>query len=307
VPASQRPERTRVYQNHHLDSTRWDGFVPRPRDIVITTAYKAGTTWMQGIVSSLLFGDAPPQAPWTLTPWIDMRIYPLDLILKTLEGQQHRRFIKTHLALDGLPFFTDTKYVYVGRHGPDVFMSLWNHYTAYTKDTVKLLNEAPGLVGEPQPLPPADPRELWQSWATRGWFAWEFDGWPYWSLLHHVRSWWEWRHLPNILFVHFNDLLEDLGGEMCRIADFLEIEVPRKDWAARVELATFASMKERAETVVPGGGQGFEGGARRFLFKGTNGRWRGVLGEADLALWHDNVARQLPPACAHWLEHGGPV
>jgi aryl sulfotransferase len=38
------PERSRTYQNHHLDSTRWDGFTPRPDDIVIATPYKAGTT-----------------------------------------------------------------------------------------------------------------------------------------------------------------------------------------------------------------------------------------------------------------------
>jgi aryl sulfotransferase len=307
VPAGRLPERTRVYQNHHLDSTRWDGFEPRPGDIVITTAYKAGTTWMQAIVSSLLFGDAPPKAPWTLTPWLDMRVYPLELIRQELEGQRHRRFVKTHLALDGLPFFPEAKYVYVGRHGPDVFMSLWNHYTGYTPETVKLLNETPGLVGPPQPPPPADPRELWRSWATRGWFPWEFDGWPYWSLLHHVRTWWEWRHLPNLLFVHFNDLLADLDGEMRRVAEFLEIEVPRGEWAARVELATFASMKERAEQIVPAGGVAFQGGAQRFLYKGTNGRFREVLTEGDLALWQDNVARQLAPACARWLEHGGPI
>ena len=51
----------RVYQHHHLDSTRWRWFVQRPDDIVITTSYKAGTTWMQTIVAQLLFpdGDVP--------------------------------------------------------------------------------------------------------------------------------------------------------------------------------------------------------------------------------------------------------
>src|SRR5829696_8103120 len=38
------PERTDEYRNHHLDSTRWDGFVPRDDDIFVTTAYKARTT-----------------------------------------------------------------------------------------------------------------------------------------------------------------------------------------------------------------------------------------------------------------------
>ena len=45
---SSAPERTREYRNHHLDSKRWDAFVARHDDIVVTTAYKAGTTWTQG-------------------------------------------------------------------------------------------------------------------------------------------------------------------------------------------------------------------------------------------------------------------
>jgi hypothetical protein len=46
----EKPTRTRIYQNHHLDSTRWDTFEPRADDIVIATPAKAGTTWTQTIV-----------------------------------------------------------------------------------------------------------------------------------------------------------------------------------------------------------------------------------------------------------------
>jgi aryl sulfotransferase len=41
-----------------------------------------------------------------------------------------------------------------------------------------------------------------------------------------VQSWWDFLHLPNILFVHYADLLADLEGEIRRVAQFLEIEVP---------------------------------------------------------------------------------
>lgn len=47
------PQRTHVYQNHHLDSTRWNYFAHRPGDIVISTSYKAGTTWMQSIIDHM--------------------------------------------------------------------------------------------------------------------------------------------------------------------------------------------------------------------------------------------------------------
>ena len=61
------PERTRSYQNHHLDGTRWEACRPREGDIVIATSYRAGTTWTQGIVANLLFPDQrqlfSPSAP----------------------------------------------------------------------------------------------------------------------------------------------------------------------------------------------------------------------------------------------------
>jgi hypothetical protein len=56
------PPRTRTYRSHHLDSTRWDHLTLRSGDIVIATSMKAGTTWMQRIVSLLVFGEGPLRA-----------------------------------------------------------------------------------------------------------------------------------------------------------------------------------------------------------------------------------------------------
>src|SRR5215469_7466010 len=57
---AKRPEVRHIYQNHHLDTTRWDRFQPRRGDIVISTSYKAGTTLTQTIVANLLFPDGLP-------------------------------------------------------------------------------------------------------------------------------------------------------------------------------------------------------------------------------------------------------
>src|SRR6266436_1842228 len=128
------PQRTRVYRCHHLDSTRWDDIVPRPDDIVITTSLKAGTTWTQRIVSLLVFQtvELPKTLHW-VSPWPDSRfIIPRAEMREVVEGLRHRRFLKSHLALAGLPYWESTKYIYVGRDTRDVFMSTWNHVRAYT-------------------------------------------------------------------------------------------------------------------------------------------------------------------------------
>jgi aryl sulfotransferase len=41
-----------------MDSTYWNDFKFRDDDIIISTYAKAGTTWMQQIVSQLIFNAA---------------------------------------------------------------------------------------------------------------------------------------------------------------------------------------------------------------------------------------------------------
>lgn len=302
------PQRSRTYKTHALDSTAWDRFEPRPGDVVITTALKAGTTWMQTIVGHLIFqGREMPGPLWQLTPWLDTRGGgTVEEKLALLEAQTHRRFLKTHLPLDALPYAPEVKYVYVGRDGRDVFMSLWNHYRHLHPDLIERFNRTPERAGDPFPACPDDIHEFFHLWISKSWFSWEHDGFPFWSLFYHLQSWWDCRHLPNILFVHFNDLLADLDGQMRRVAHHLGIGIDEAIWPTLVDNATFKTMKVNAENVVAGGGGFLIGGAQRFLHKGTNGRWRGVLTKAELDLYETTAADRLSPASKRWLEFGGP-
>ena len=66
------PTVKRHYQSALIDSERWNRFTPRDDDIIVTTSYKAGTTWVQGICGALVFQSAEP--PGTLddrSPWLD--------------------------------------------------------------------------------------------------------------------------------------------------------------------------------------------------------------------------------------------
>jgi aryl sulfotransferase len=304
---AERPSVRHIYQNHHLDTRRWDQFRPRAGDIVVSTSYKAGTTLTQTIVFNLLFpnGDLPTPV-MDSSPWLDMRVIPFDKVMAKLEAQTHRRCIKTHLPLDGLPYFDDVQYIAIGRDPRDVFMSLVNHYGEHTPQFFELINDTPGRVGDPLPPYDGDIHKLWRNWITRGWFDWESDGWPYWSHLHHAKTWWEFRHLPNIRLIHYNDLLRDLEGEMRALADYLEIAVPEERWPAVVDACRFETVKARPERVMSEGANMFwKEGTRTFFHKGTNGRWKDILSADELRLYNEAMRKTLPPDCAHWLEHGG--
>ena len=298
------PQVERVYQNHHLDSTRWDRYSPRDADIIIATPYKSGTTWMQMIVRNLLYGVREDASLWKMSPWVDMRMEPIDEVISGLEAQEGRRFVKTHLPLDGLPYFPEAKYIVVGRDARDVFMSLWNHYRNFTPESYERFNDSASLVGPALPYCPSEIGQFWHGWITRGLFEWESEGYPFWANMRHVQSWWNFRHLPNILFVHFNDLLSDLESEILRIAAFLDIEMPEDTLPSIVEAVTFKTMKNNAERIFPELGRSFRGGAQTFIYKGTNGRWKEVLAAGDLELYEAAVSRELTPECALWLEHG---
>ncbi len=307
------PHVTRVYQNHHLDSTRWDVYEPRDGDIVIVTSYKSGTTWMEQILGLLLLGDSSKSvALHGAAPWVDSRFRsaPKEDLRKIIAGLPGRRLLKSHLPLDGLPFYKNVRYVIVCRDPRDVFMSLFNHYRNYTDFAFTLLNDPPDRIGQPFPPCPDNPRAFWREWMTRGFFDWESEGWPFWSNLGHTQSFWNYRHLPNFLFVHYADMLADLAGAVRRVAVFADIDVCDADVARVVKATTFSNVKKKADELPADSDRMrmvFKGGMSAFFFKGSNGRWRDILSEDDLAIYAETKARVLSPDCVQWLEEGGVV
>ena len=118
----------------------------------------------------------------------------------------------------------------------------------------------------------------------------------------HLAGWWPLRHEPFVMFVHYNDLSADLSSEMHRIADFLELDIAAEYWPSVVERCRIDSMRSEAASAGLHD-LGFVGSADSFFHQGTNGRWRGVLTESQLARYADMVA-ELPLDAAEWLEHG---
>lgn len=291
------PQKTKEMHNQHIDSTFWNDFKFRDDDIIISTYAKSGTTWMQQIISQLLFNGATDLDTQAMSPWIDFRVPPKEIKLPAVEAQTHRRFVKTHLPVEALVYSPKAKYIYIGRDGRDVLWSLYNHHLNGNEAMYDALNKTPGLVGPPLEPPPDDIREYWHTWLAK-------DGFPYWSFWENVRSWWAIRELPNLMLVHFDKLKRDMPGEMRRIAGFLDIPIDESNWDTIVEHCTFDWMKNNGEKIVPLGGAVWKGGVKTFINKGTNGRWKEVLSPAESSEYEAKALAELGPECAHWLETG---
>jgi len=291
------PRKTREIHNHHFDSTIWNDFDFRDDDIIIATYAKSGTTWMQQIVSQLLFKGAEGLEVAEMSPWLDLRVPPKSIKLPAVKAQTHRRFIKTHLPVDALVFSPRAKYLYIGRDGRDVVWSMYNHHANANETWYAALNDTPGRVGPPIERPPADIRQYYHDWLDR-------DGHPWWPFWENVRSWWAIRHLPNVKLVHFAQLKADLPGQMGEIANFLDIPVDESKWDAMLEHCSFDYMKQNATKSVPLGGLFWDGGAQTFVHKGTNGRWREALTLKESEKYERLALAQLGAGCANWLATG---
>ena len=63
-------------------------------------------------------------------------------------------------------------------------------------------------------------------------------------------------------------------------------------------------MKNNATLSTPLGGILFAGGAKSFVNKGTNDRWRDTLTADDIAAYEARAIAEVGEECAHWLETG---
>jgi aryl sulfotransferase len=285
------------YRSPDEDSGRWTGFPFRPGDIVISTRSKSGTTWMQMICALLVFQTAELPAPLaTLSPWLDWLVEPRDEVYARVESQPHRRFIKTHTPLDGIPIDPRATYIVVARHPVDMAVSLCHQGANLDRDRIAQLTGAP-------PPTAAGPRPTIHD-SVVGWIdhetvpADELDSLP--GVMWHLTDAWRRRHEPNVLLVHYADLSADLDAEMRRIAAHLGIGVPDDRWPALVEAATFGQMRARAAELVPDPA-GIMKDRHAFFRRGRSGAGREMLTEAEFDRYLERAARLAPPDLLSWL------
>jgi aryl sulfotransferase len=285
------------YQSPDEDSARWLGFPFRDGDIVISTRSKTGTTWVQMICALLIFQTPDLPAPLAqLSPWLDHLIVPREQVYAELAAQEHRRFIKTHTPLDGIPLDPRATYIVTARDPLDMAVSLYHQ--GANIDRARLRR----LTGEPEPATPRRAAKPLRDWLL-GWIAREEDpreqpdSLP--GVMWHLSDAWARRAEPNVLLVHYDDLAAALAGQMRWLAGQLGITVADQTWPALARAASFEAMRARADRLVPTAGIFKDNAA--FFRRGTSGAGREVLTADELAAYHARVAQLAPPDLLIWL------
>ena len=289
------------YRSADEDSGRWDGFPFRPGDIVISTRSKSGTTWMQMICALLVFQTPDLPAPLgQLSPWLDFLTTPLAEVRARLDAQRHRRFIKTHTPLDGIPLDPRATYLVVARHPLDMAVSLYHQGDNIDRARMQ------ELTGQPVPAGPPRRRSPLKQWLL-GWIdseddpREEMDSLP--GVMWHLSDSWARRSQPNVLLFHYDDLSADLAGQMRRLAGELGITVPGPAWPGLVRAATFEQMRARADRFVPGGGVLKSSAA--FFRRVSSGAGRELLTDVEFAHYLARAAQLAPPDLLGWLHAPG--
>ena len=285
------PQCTVTYAGPLTDTNRWDLFQARENDIFVCTPPKCGTHWTQAICAFLILDTNRLEGVLNaISPWIDNKRMSVDVCMGILEAQTHRRFIKTHTPLDGIPYFANGVYLIVYRDPRDVYFSLRNHI-------FNMIN--PHNFDSPQWA--ANPRDGFRAWLEAAFEPSAGEQRSLETFVYHFQSFWQFRHLPNFHFFHYADMKKDLSAAIQRIADILQIQISTKRLEELCQAASFAEMKKNASSFVSGATFKNE---ESFFSSGKNKQWEDVLTPEDIQDYNRRINQLLSPAEVVWLENG---
>jgi len=260
------------------------GFRPRATDVLITTVPKCGTTWMQQILHQLRTGgDDAYGTIYEVVPWLEAPVQggSVEERLELYESQPDPRIFKTHCTPDRTPGIDVVRLVMTFRDPRDACVSMFHHQVGLAESSRK----RHGFT------PPATMDEHLDAWIAD-------DDW-----CGPVRAWWAERHRPNLLWLRYEDLVEDLSAALDRIATFLGwplsearrtrvLERCSFDWMRRNH-DRFVRLRTEDEPIFAPG---------RFIRKGQPGDWRNHFTPDQAERLLEHVRRELPGG---WLERLG--
>ncbi|XP_041964398.1 sulfotransferase 2B1-like [Alosa sapidissima] len=238
---------------HSEDSLKYfESFQVNDDDVFAITYPKSGTTWMQEILPLILNGGdfTPVQTipNWDRVPWLEET--RAALVMDTIAPP---RVMVSHMPYNLMPpsfYSSKAKVIYVARNPKDVMVSsFYFHQMASFLDDPGTFEEFIDKFLEGKVL---------------------FGKWT-----NHVRSWRNTDLGDRILYVTYEEMVEDLKGVVRRFADFLGQKMSEETLEQVVSHCTFNTMKTNAMSnysLVPQ--EVLDKTKSAFLRKGISGDWK---------------------------------
>ncbi|CAF4845168.1 unnamed protein product [Pieris macdunnoughi] len=248
-------------------------FKVRPDDIWVVTYPRSGTTWTQEMVWLLENGldfEASKKSPLyerfpmlELTSQIPKVAFELIKInfmnlanfqglnkavkrpsWKDIDEAPSPRLIKTHLPLSLLPpDLLKARVIYVARDPRDVVVSNYYLHKMITKSLMK------GSF-------------------IQFWEAFRRDLLPGMPIISHTNEAWKQRHHPNLHFLFYEDMLQDLPMSIRGVSEFLQRSVTEEQVKKLAEHLTFKNLKKNKNV------NNSTDSDIQFIRKGESGGWK---------------------------------
>lgn len=279
------PPRPTLFDFHGVSMTsyftdNWDNiqnFKARPDDIVIASYPKAGNTWVSYILDLLYFShmssDRQDSVPlFERVPFLEILFpgFPSGVDELT-QLTTFPRIIKTHLPVHFIPktfWEQNSKIIYVARNAKDTAVSYF-HF-----DRMNMAQPEPGD---------------WSSYLQRFMEGKMVFG----SWYEHVRGWWEKKQTSsNILYLFYEDLIEDTEQELGRLCSFLGLSPTTALKQEVTKKVLFDNMKNN-KMANGSTDEAFDFKISPFMRKGKVGDWKNHFTVQQDEQFNEDYAKKM--------------
>ena len=252
-------------------------------DVLITTAPKAGTTWMQQILYQMRSGGDPDfdnidaVVPWLECPRSGKNSQQ---VLDYYDTLSRPRLFKTHCTAEQTPGIGTANIILTVRDPRDSCVSFYHHL-------LNMTDSARDMAGHERPPSFAAHVETWLKFAA--WYR-------------NVKSWWPYHNHEKVLLLRFGDLKHDLAQGIDQIAAFLGWRLTTEQKAAVLKFSSFDWMKAHDEKFSRQSGSNkptFKPG--QFIRQGKVGSYKEMITPELERKILDRAHEELEPECLRFL------
>jgi len=295
-------------------------------DVVIAVGTKCGTNWLMTTVHELRTLKLPRLREFEdisdVTPWAEFAYFPLENPeeRRTMRwGEPGRpeswnsteykfRAFKSHFFPSGvqpkddndkqfavLPVRErrDVKFIAMTRKSEDVLFSLFPFFATHGEEFRKLWGGFPPIFHDFQDVIEfSHPREMI-------------------AITEYARLWWNFRHEPNVLLLHYTDFYKNPTETIEQIAAFIGVQVTEQDvefvrtrtsidfMKARDDKYSYRAGRNRDIRVIEG----------TLVRAGGTGDYEKVMTKAQQSIWEKHVQDRLgdDEELLNWYKFGGVI